>query len=276
MSRYVFGLFLLVLATGACAAAVSPNTFVQQIELARQSRQPLPSASTEFEGLDEDHAFALQHRFILTKLRKGDAIAGFKAGFMTPVARERNKLDHPVFGVLLRSARHDRAQPLPRDQFSKPILETEIGFVFDKPVTQSVKDVATLRTFIRSIQPTIEVPDGSIASSEHPGLDLIAANVAASRFVPGMAVAVSDLDLKTVTVRLYRDGALVTEGAGTDAYGDPWQSLLWMTNAVVQHGYKIQPGQLIITGTLGKAPPAETGLYTADYGVLGKMNFRVQ
>jgi 2-keto-4-pentenoate hydratase len=68
----------------------------------------------------------------------------------------------------------------------------------------------------------------------------------------------------------------VNQGKAADALGDQWKALLWLVNGVVEHGYTIDPGQILITGAMGKMIPGKPGKYDGDWGVLGKMSWTVK
>jgi 2-keto-4-pentenoate hydratase len=58
--------------------------------------------------------------------------------------------------------------------------------------------------------------------------------------------------------------------------GDQWQALLWLVNQTIANGWEIAPGQVGITGALGKMLPVQPGTYRADFAELGTIVWRVQ
>ncbi|MGH7806673.1 MAG: hypothetical protein ACRENT_01110 [Thermodesulfobacteriota bacterium] len=82
--------------------------------------------------------------------------------------------------------------------------------------------------------------------------------------------------LNKATVTLTFDGQVINQGKGADALGDQWKAALWLANAIVKQGWKIEPGQMLITGVLGKMIPGKEGKYVADCGILGKIFFEVK
>jgi len=51
---------------------------------------------------------------------------------------------------------------------------------------------------------------------------------------------------------------------------------LRLINTIVQQGWKIEHGQIIITGALPKAIPGKPGKYVADFEKLGKTSFEIK
>ena len=76
-------------------------------------------------------------------------------------------------------------------------------------------------------------------------------------------------------VALQHDGATLHEAQASDLLGDQWQALLWLVNRVVELGYVIELGQLLLTGALGPAHPAKQGDYVATFTGMGEIRFRV-
>jgi 2-keto-4-pentenoate hydratase len=164
-----------------------------------------------------------------------------------------------------------------KSRFHQLMLETEIGFVIGESITQPLKGVAELQEKIQAVMPVIELPDLGFADMKQlKGVDIIAANVAAKQFIVGQQRAVEGLDLNAVTVSLLLDGQEVNSGKGTDALGDQWQAALWLVNTMVDQGWALNPGHIVITGALGKMLPGKPGKYVADYGSFGKITFEIK
>ena len=81
--------------------------------------------------------------------------------------------------------------------------------------------------------------------------------------------------MNSITVKLLFDGNEINTGHGYEALGDQWQALLWLVNTLVDQGWKIKPGDTLITGALGKMLPGKTGKYVANFGNFGSIEFEV-
>jgi 2-keto-4-pentenoate hydratase len=82
-------------------------------------------------------------------------------------------------------------------------------------------------------------------------------------------------DLASLHVTLSRDGRVVAEGTGVDALGDPRLSSEWTVAKAREIGYQPREGWIVLTGALGPVVDATPGQYTADYGELGSIAFRI-
>ncbi len=236
----------------------------------------IPVLSYRYPDADEETAYKVQKAVVEKRLLE-DKSAGFKAGLTSKGAQKRFGINGPVSGVLFASGQYTGSPVIPLSKFKDPRIETEIGFVIRKPITQPLKDTTALRKYIRAVMPVIELPDLCFEEPQKlTALDIIAANISAVGFIKGKEKDVTGLNLNHISVTLYRDGKEVNRGKGSDALGDQWKAALWLVNTVVNQGWTIEPGQIIITGALGKMIPGKPGYYTADYGDFGTINFKIK
>nr|VFJ76375.1 MAG: 2-keto-4-pentenoate hydratase [Candidatus Kentron sp. FW] len=268
--------FLLALILAACDSNPNPVDLLLQAEI---TREPIPMLSKWYPDMDVDGAYRVQKAYVEKKLTTGKP-AGFKAALTSKAGRRRFGPDVPVAGVLFASGRwtkNERTHPVVHGKmFRYPIVETEIGFVLGEYLMRPIPDVATLKKAIRSVVPIIELPDLGFTDKKHFEIvDLIAANAAARGFIVGKVRPVDTIDPNTITVTLSLDGREINRGKGTDAYGDQWQAALWLVNTMIEQGWNPEPGQILITGALGKIVPGKPGRYKADYGELGSIVFEI-
>lgn len=236
----------------------------------------IPVLSYRYPDADEETAYKVQKTVVEKRLSK-DKSAGFKAGLTSKGAQKRFGTNGPVSGVLFASGKYTDNPVIRLSRFKDLRLEMEIGFVIGKPITQPLKDTAALRDRIRAVMPVIELPDLCFEDPQKlTALDIIAANVSAVGFIKGKEKDVTGPDLNDISVVLYRDGQEVNRGKGSDALGDQWKAALWLINTMVSRGWTLEPGQIIITGALGKMIPGKPGRYTADYGDFGTIHFKIK
>jgi 2-keto-4-pentenoate hydratase len=208
----------------------------------------------------EATAYSWQHDLVYAVY--GDAIVGLKAGLTSPQTQKRFNIDHPVVGALPASAAVTDGVVV-----VTPGLKIEVEVAFALASADGARG---------TIYPAIELPRldyGDMSRVAMP--DVIASNVAAYRFIlgaPGPIVS----DLAALHVTLSRDGRVVAEGTGADALGDPRLSSEWTVTKAREIGYQPREGWIVLTGALGPVVDATPGQYTADYGALGSIAFRIE
>ena len=83
-------------------------------------------------------------------------------------------------------------------------------------------------------------------------------------------------DPNTAEPRLVCNGTELNHGSARDALGDQWQAALWLVNTMIEHGWTLRPGQILLTGILGRMIPAAPGECTANYGNWGTIAFSIE
>lgn len=267
-------------AWGNAVADAQSDALGDQIYEANLDGKPALTLGASHPQLSIDDAYRVQKRYVARRLKR-DSIVGFKGGLTGPGAPQKFGLQEPVVGVLLASQKlyadngSGKPQQLSLSDYHHMMLETEIGFVFNETIREPIADIPALKKTIRAVFPAIEVPDlGFDDRSKLRGFDVIANNVVAKKFILGEGKQAS-FDIDSVAVTLRCTEHIINEGHGSDAMGGQWRAALWLTNKILSMGYEIQPGQVLITGALGKMVPAQACGFEADFGSFGNIKFDV-
>ena len=275
LKRLLLAIMIICTVTAAPLMAEVSDMAKTLLQAADQNK-PIPLISLRSPNVDVDTAYAVQKAYVTRRLMV-DRFAGFKAGLTSVAGQKRFGVDAPLAGVLFESGRLTGSPTIDARTFGKLMVETEIGFVIGKTISRPVKDVKTLQGYVHSVMPVIELPDlGFDDMKRLKGVDIIAADVAARQFIIGREQLFQNLDLNSVVVTLSLNGQAVNTGHGSDAMGNQWQAARWLINTMVNQGWAVEAGHLIITGALGKMLPGKPGHYVADYGAFGKIEFEIQ
>lgn len=275
MAVLLIGVFLLSLIEIPGAVSGEPGGAEILLKAHREGR-PIPLLSLDYPEMGVGEAYVVQKDYVSRRL-VDDSVAGFKAGLTARAVQEKFGVDAPVSGVLFESGRKGDGAVIEASAFKVPMLETELGFVVGQEISGPLREVTELKSRIQEVFPAIELPDLGFADMRHlKGVDIIAANVSSKQFIIGPLQKASDFDLNAVEVTLSLDGREVSRGRGPEAMDDQWQAALWLVNTVTAQGYRLKPGQVIITGALGQVTPGLPGAYVADYGELGKVSFEIR
>ena len=230
-----------------------------------------PSVGTALSMAD---AYAVQRAF--NRLRGGvDRLAGYKSAANAEALQRALELSGPITGALFASGERAAGGMIRRDAYRTLLIETELGFRAARRINAPVKSIAELRAATTTCTPMIELADPGFGRTRMTGTDLIAANAAAAGFIGGRAVSVGDIDVNEVRIQLQRNGETLHAARSGDLMNDQWLALMWLVNRIVELGYVIEAGHLLMTGALGAAHPAAAGKYTADFASLGVIGFEV-
>ncbi len=256
--------FLAIVCLGYCISVWGQvEDLAKRLLHAREQQQPIPTLSQEIH-LDMSHAYAVQAAYIRACLAK-DKIAGFKAGLTSQEAQLYMGVNRAMIGVLLKSGDLSQQPAISLKDYRQLVVETELGFIVNRPIKKSVTSIAELQSYIGQIVPVIELPDLGFEKSPVLATDLVAANAAAAAFIYRKDINWLGQDVNSMNVSLSLDGKILNQGRGEDAFGDQWEALRWLVNQVLANGWTIEKGHLLITGALGEMIVAQPGHYRAQY-----------
>lgn len=273
------GATILTLLAAGCATPVrSPErNYVDLVMQADRAGVTYAQATSAIPALDVPRAYATQHLLVRRRIDGGDGISGFKSGLMSAKSLKDRQASQPLVGALFRSGEAVSGSSVSLCGYRRPALEMKLGFVFNRAVRDRLPSVEALKAHVAGIIPTVELPDIAYADGKnYLALDMIAANISAARYVRAGTVPVRATDIDQLSVEIARDGARVARGLGRESLDGQWSSLLSVVNILVERGYSIAPGQFVLTGKIGDKVDVLPGVYRADYGLLGTVDFTVR
>ena len=240
---------------------------------AKVSGNPSPVCSSRVPDVDQAIAYAAQAAFI-ELCTASSPVSGFKGALTNIAAQQSMGIDVPVSGVLLEEMHLPTGLVVELESFSHAVVETEIGFCIGKQISRQILPEELL-AHVEYCLPMIEIAD---IGFDDPGAmtiyDFIASGAAAAGYIAGERT--ESRAVNEVEATLSRNGELLHQGQGTDALGDQFSAATWLINQVVAQGYVVKPGHFLMTGSLGRIQMVtRPGLYVADYGEFGKIEFEI-
>lgn len=260
VARTVASMSLICIVLAGCNSP--QHRVVDEIVTSWREHRPLPNID---ESLTIDSAYRVQTRSVRAKL-KGTSPAGFKAGLTSAPAQARFKTNGPVAGVLFKEGARKSADTLRLSEVRGLHIEVEIAMRIGTPIDKPLADVAALRAHIDGIAPAIELPNLDYAQPQAlDAIDIVATNVAASNYIVGSFVSPEQQDPNALSIRLACNDKEMFTGKASEALGDQWQAALFLVNKMLEQGWKMERGQVLLTGALGRMLPAATGHCVASY-----------
>lgn len=264
----------------ACEAPARPQDWADILLLEQQSREPIPVLSFYEPEFDLDYAYEVQRAYVekVRSKREDDGVLGLLAGPNDKYMRVQYNLDggQAVTATLLRSWRLRSGAKVLLRPYRRPVLANAYGFVLSRPVTAPVAGLAALRPLVKAIVPVVIVSDLSFGADAEPrDLDLIAANLGTRAVIVGEPQPVA-LEVNRTVVNLAREGRGQNWVRADSAGGDQWGALLGLLNEALERGARLEAGQLLVTGALGRLVPATPGRWTADYQSGGRIDFELR
>ncbi len=258
--------------------AAYANELIDQL----RADTPLKTLTDYYPQATLADAFAVQRR-VCRAFSSADRIVGFKSGAVIPDPFNADGPEGPATAPLFESGKLpvDGPLALKSDELGAVMIETELGFVVSRglDISTRISTVEQIKGAFESVVKVIEMPVNLSARVEGPmsPTDQIATNIGSNRvYVASSGVSPDDFDPRSFRLSL-RKGTKELHGV----QGDPveagiWHRLIVVVNRIVDQGYTLHSGDLVISGALGGIHAVDKGDYVADYGDLGKIEFAIE
>lgn len=205
-------------------------------------------------------AYAVQQRLIQNRLATGARVIGRKIGLTSPAVQEQLGVDQPDFGVLLEDMDATGWDQVPSDRLLQPKAEAEVAFVLATDLDDPHLDAQKVRDAVDYALAAIEIVDSRIQDWDITITDTVADNASSGLYVLGTRrLTLNEFAPAEVTMRLYVDDVLASEGTGAACLGDPLNALLWLARTAHEFGEPLRAGQVILAGALGPMVPTPPG-----------------
>ena len=241
-----------------------------------ESRQPLPVLSAYGIGLTLGDAYAVQ-KLVIQRLAGSRAVVGFRAALTRPRAQVAFDVREPVTGVILKGGILRGEPALSLRQLPGLTIAPGLGFVLRKRVAEPLTSADGIEALVSAVFPVIDLSNPDFEREGRvSGADLVAGNAAFGRVLLGKPLPDTHPDtFNGVLVELTHQSQVIDRGRGVNLMGDQRNALRWLINTLLQQGWELSPGTLLVTGGLSDPVPAKPGEYTARYWGQGELSFRV-
>jgi 2-keto-4-pentenoate hydratase len=242
-------------------------------DAARQCRPAVPVRDllgTE----DIAAAYVVQRELTRRRVAEGAVIVGRKIGLTSPAVQRQLGVDQPDFGVLFADMNVSGLATIPSGRLLQPRIEAEIAFVLRHDLAEGNLDEKQIRDAVDYAVAALEIVDSRVAGWDITITDTIADNASSGLFVlAGHQLRLDEFEPARVTMRLYADGELVSQGNGAACLGDPLIALAWLARTARGLGDPLRAGQIVLSGALGPMVPVAPATYfRAEISPLGHVS----
>lgn len=232
----------------------------QRLLEAYRSGTPIDPLTPEFTQAELATAYRIAQAQVEQWEKDGDTVKGHKVGLASAAIQRQMGVDQPDFGHLTASMFHLEHQPIPPATYIQPRIEPETAFVLGRPLTGPGVTIADAVRAVEFVLPALEIVDSRIRDWKIGIFDTIADNASSGGVVLGSRpVLLRDVDLRLTGCTLHINGELVATGAGGAVLGSPLNSLVWLANTVGPLGVTLEPGHVVLPGSMTKAFPISPG-----------------
>lgn len=244
-------------------------------------RQIAPITQT-VEAFSMEAAYAVQARLAEKMENTRGPVCGYKVAYASQAAQAQFGMDEPARGPFYLIQREPSGSVLPMSAFTEIMLETEIAFVVGQTIDRPVESVDAVKQRVKSVHAAFDAGNFPYRIDEVKPTpqDMIAIGTGANIFIIGPAVDPSAVTLKDLTLGLSRNGERIRVSSADKVMGDPWNSMLWCANHLVNDGLTLEPGMVVLCGTAAPAYKVTgeeiKGEYIGDCGALGSVTMVIE
>jgi len=228
---------------------------------ALRTRTTVPPLTEREPDIDIDAAYRISERLLARRLADGERVVGKKAGVTSLVVQAALGVHQPDFGYLTDAMLFADGAEMPiSTRLIQPRAEGEIAFVLEKALTGpgiTNEDVLAATAYVK---PCFEIVDSRIHDWEIKIQDTIADNASSGLFLLGRdAVSPRDVDFVTCGMVVWKNGQVLSTGAGSAAVGTPVGCVAWLANTLGAFGISLEAGEIILSGSLVPLEPVRAG-----------------
>lgn len=249
------------------------STAFDRIDAALRHRTPCAPVRDLLGTTDIESAYRVQQLLTDARVRAGAKITGRKIGLTSPAVQQQLGVDQPDFGVLFDDMDASSLTQVPTDCLLQPKAEAEVAFELGSDLVDGDLDIDQVRAAVSRGAAALEIVDSRIANWDITITDTIADNGSSGLYVISENwFTLEEFEPREVTMHLYRDDVLVSEGNGAACLGDPIEALAWLARTARDHGQPLLAGQVVLSGALGPMVFATPGTtIRAELSTLGSV-----
>ena len=198
-----------------------------------------------------DESYQLQHAVARLRQQRGEAVAGYKIGCISPVMQAQLGLTAPVFGHVFQTELKPSGVTLHSEDYAGLAIEGE----FAVRLATDIPDAEWLRRSphqaISAGFPVIELHNYVFRNTPHNAQELIANNaIHAGAVLPTDEAPLTDpAQLLDAAIQVTQNGITLGTATGRALPEGPFGSLIRLTEHLARFGQTLRGGQLVLTGS---------------------------
>jgi 2-keto-4-pentenoate hydratase len=246
-------------------------TAVEDFWAARARGEFFPQAY--FDRLDLDDAYRIQLALIDRRVAAGERQIGWKVGLTAKPIQQQFGFHEPVFACVLET--RTSGHVFGATELINPGFETELCVRLSRGLEGSVS-LQQVRAAVDVIHPAFEIIETRGDLVKQIALAM-ADNGQQRSVVIGAPVQLAPTtELDRVEARVQLNGNEVASGLGSAVLGNPLNSVRWLAEKLGQHGRRLRPDDIIMTGSFVRQFPLQAGdIAVAEFSGIGRVEVSI-
>jgi 2-oxopent-4-enoate/cis-2-oxohex-4-enoate hydratase len=240
---------------------MNTHRHAEELYAALRERRTVEPLTNRDPGITIDDAYQISRQLLARRIEAGEKLMGKKTGVTSKVVQQMLSVDQPDFGYLTDAMSFSDGAKLPiSTQLIAPRAEAEIAFVLEKDLTGPGIDAQQVLAATAYVKACFEIVDSRIADWKIKIQDTIADNASSGMYVLGSTpVSPRGLDFITCGMVVWKNGEVLSTGAGAAALGSPLNCVAWLANTLGERGESLLAGDVILSGSLVPLEPVRAG-----------------
>lgn len=243
---------------------------------AERNRTPVSPLTGEWPAIDIPTAYTIQLKSIEQKLAEGQKVVGMKIGLTSKAMQQMLGVHQPDYGHILDTMALYEGEPVSLSAFIQPKVEAEIAFVVRDRISGPGVTIADVLKSTAGVIPALEIIDSRVENWRIKIQDTIADNASSAAVILGGTLTpIEGINLSLTGMTLEKDGQVLATAAGAAVLGHPAAAVAWLANAVAPYHLSLEPGMIVLSGSLTQAVAVESGtVIHAAFDRLGTVSAR--
>jgi 2-oxopent-4-enoate/cis-2-oxohex-4-enoate hydratase len=237
------------------------NRYGDELYAALRARRTVEPLTRREPDITVDDAYRISRRLLERRLQDGEKVIGKKTGVTSKVVQAALGVHQPDFGYLTDAMLFPNGADVPiSTRLIQPRAEGEIAFVLGKSLKGPGVTAEDVLAATAVVKPCFEIVDSRIADWKIKIEDTVADNASSGLFLVGdEGVDPRKVDLVTCGMVVWKNGEVLSTGAGAAALGSPVHCVAWLANTLGAFGVALEAGEVILSGSLVPLEPVCAG-----------------
>jgi 2-oxopent-4-enoate/cis-2-oxohex-4-enoate hydratase len=225
----------------------------------RGRRQVAPLTERETDITVED-AYHISRRMLDRRVAEGEKLIGRKIGITSKPVMNMLNVHQPDFGFLT-DRMLIKGEDIPiSSELIQPKAEGEIAFLLKRDLAGPGVTAEDVLAATESVMPCFEIVDSRIRDWKIRIQDTVADNASCGLFFLGKEqVDPRKIDLITAGTVMWKNGEVLSTGAGAAVLGSPLKAVAWLANTLGAFGMPLKAGEIILSGSPVPLEPVKAG-----------------
>jgi 2-oxopent-4-enoate/cis-2-oxohex-4-enoate hydratase len=235
--------------------------YAYELYAALRAQHTVPPLTSRESAISIEDAYRISRNLLERRVADGETIIGKKTGVTSKVVQAALGVHQPDFGYLTDvMAFPDGAEISIATHLIQPRAEGEIAFILGKDLQGPGVTNEQVIAATEAVRPCFEIVDSRISDWKIAIADTIADNASSGVFVLGKdAVSPRGVDFVTCGMVVWKNGEVLSTGAGAAALGSPVTCVAWLANTLGAFGVPLRAGEVILSGSLVPLEPVRPG-----------------